>query len=548
MRLHVRLGILFGSLLVLVFAALAAILYWQARSAFVRRSAEQADRVTETALKIGDRRARELNESVAQLAGDFQIGILMRDARSAGASQKRLIDLLSARVRDGGLHELTAVSPDGVVLGRGHQPADFGDAAESAPLSVPYFRPQSSMLRIRLPVRLHSRGAGHIEVGLDLADDLSEMGRLFGGQVSLSAAGAAGSAGAPATRHAPGQFRFASSAEWRLSDGTVLADLIFESTDEESRQMFRNLIARGAAVLLVALLAAGIGVAAVARSVSRPVRQLAQAAAEISRGRRQLELPPAGGSEVGELADAFARMASSLDESQKKLLAAERLAAWQDAARMLAHEIKNPLSPIKTTASTLARAAQDKDPGLGRLAERGSVTILSEIGHLEKLLSEFSAFARFPSPHPAPGDFNAAVRAAVEQFREKVRHIRWVERYGDGIPPALIDAGMFAEVVRNLILNAAEAGAQLIHLQTARDARHAVLTLCDSGPGIDAGRRGSLFTPYFTTKSGGAGLGLAVSRKIMIEHGGDLTLLDASPFDDARGAAFRATLPLAAGR
>lgn len=560
MRLHVRLIRLFGGLLIFMALTLGVFLLRDVRRAFIQRNAEHASHLAELAIEQCNRRAKLLTDAVEDLSQDIQLQILMRDATNGGASQRKLIDLCANRMASSGLQELTAISPEGIVLARGHHTADFGDRILStetspAPGNI-YLQPESNILRFCQPVLIQNRQVGKIEGGLDLSDVLSEMGTLFSGEVALDSIMIPDSSRVrqpnPDAVFQDGfnsPFRYTVSKPWTLSDGTLLTQLVFSRTDEDSRRMVQHLIIRTGSLVLLVLAGGAFIVTRLSKAVTRPIQQLALAASEISRGSRHLNLPPPSHDEVGELTEAFSRMAASLDESQKKLLAAERLAAWQDAARMLAHEIKNPLSPIKTTASTLARAAQEKDAHLDKLAGRGAATILNEIAHLEKLLSEFSSFARFPSPKPSPADFNSAVRQTVESLRDKAKEIRFVERYAGNLPPAMIDPGMFSEVVRNLILNAVDAvgsaPARVIHIETSRENTHVVLTLADSGLGIPADKRRTLFTPYFTTKPGGTGLGLAVSRKIMIEHGGDLTLLDASPFADAAGAAFRAKLPLA---
>lgn len=544
MRLRLKLELVFGGLIVLVAAALAGSLYWQVRYSFVQRSEEQARALAKSAAQQGDRQAAALSETLTGLARDYQVGILFHEAVRNGSAQRRLIDLISSHAAQSALQELTAISPGGVILARGHRAADFGDEAESTPVGRPYLSPGSTMLRLRQNVYLQSHLVGQIEGGLDLSDDLAEMGRMFSGQVVFAAPG---SEAGPAT--VAGAFEFVTRSPWTLPDGTILADLVFSRTDETSRRSFQRLILQAGLVFLMVLVTAAYFIFKISYAVTRPIRLLADAASEISRGNRNLHLPARTPDEVGALTESFSRMAASLDESQKKLGAAERLAAWQDAARMLAHEIKNPLSPIKTTASTLARAAREGDPQLGSLTERGAATILNEIGQLEKLLAEFSSFARFPSPRPTPGDFNSVVKQTADSLRTKLKDVRWAETYAAHIPPALVDPGMFSEVVRNLILNAADAVCQapqkIIRIETSSDGRFAILTLADSGSGIEPDRQRTLFTPYFTTKPGGTGLGLAVSRKIAIEHGGDLVLLDTSPYPDASGAAFRAKVPLA---
>lgn len=543
MTLRLRLGLMFGGIMILVMTLLAGVLYWQARSVFVLRSEQEAGVLAEKAAREVERLTLTLGESIGRIGRDVQVGILLYEASEGGSAQRRLIDLLQSRAAENGLDELTAISADGVVLARGHRPAEFGDAAETAPVGSTHLTSGAAIMRLRLPVRLRSRHAGDIEGGMDLADDLAELGRLFSGRVFLSTGD---EKSGPESARTP--FDFVHATPLKLSDGTVLADLVFQKHDVETQTLFQRMIFQAGLIFLAALVAGGYAVMKISKTVSEPVRMLARVSGEFARTQKSPPLPVDAGGEIGELTRAFSLMMARIEESQNKLLAVERLAAWQDAARMLAHEIKNPLSPIKTTATILARAAEEKDPRLADLASRGASAVLAEITQLEKLLSEFSSFARFPAPKPAPADFNAVVQSVAAAFRDREKNLEWVEHYAQNIPACALDAGMSAEVVRNILKNAIEvmdsSPRRVIHLETSAQNGFAVLIVADSGPGVEPSRRNSLFTPYFTTKPGGTGLGLAVSRKIMIEQGGDLVLLDRSPFSDAPGAAFRASVPL----
>lgn len=553
MTYRTRLGFMFGGILIGVMLILAGVLYWQIRTTIVKKSADEAAALAATAAEKGERMAQTLSHTLEGMSRDVRLGILLREASDAGGSQRHLIDDLRRRVAEAGLNELTAVSADGIVLARGHRPAEFGDAAESMPIHIVHLQPGSTVLRLRVPVWLRARHVGDLEGGLDLSDELTELGRLFSGRVFLSTSP---DTDMPATAL---PFHFVTSKSLSLSEGNVLADLVFSRDDGEAREIFQRLIFQAGLIFLGALVIGGFVVAQMSETVARPVRMLAQAAADYARNRKPPELPAITPDEIGDLTRSFSRMVVQIEESRQKLVATERLAAWQDAARMLAHEIKNPLSPIKTTATILARAAAEGDPKLSALVERGTAMVLTEISHLEKLLSEFSSFARFPSPQPVPADFNVEVRRVVETFRDREKGIRWVERYAQSPPNVQLDPGMFSEVVRNLLQNAMDSislaesnrpvkedeGERLIHIETTCENDKMILTIADSGPGVSEERREKLFTPYFTSKPGGTGLGLAVSRKIMIEHQGDLVLLDYSPFSDALGATFRASVPTA---
>lgn len=552
MRLNVRLTLTFGALLIGITAALTAVLYHDVRGAFLERSSQQAQRLAAAAVGRAELRAEELTRLMNATARRVSLGILLNDAGSDRAAQRRLIDELATLTRVNNLAELTAIGPGGTVLARGHARADFGGTADSAPLGELHLADAAGagVLRLRLPVDVQGELVGVIEGGVELRDILDELGALFGGDVTLAADARGLPPGVHTTADASllrGSIRFSTVVPWTRAGGNVIAHLVLARTDVDTLQALRRFLLRALAVLALIFALGAAALWKLSAAVTEPLRKLTLAASQISQGRRDLDLPAPGGDEIGELSRSFGRMAGSLDETREKLLAAERLGAWQDAARMLAHEIKNPLSPIKTTAGTLARAAEQSDPQLAALAQQGARTVLAEIAQLEKLLAEFTSFARFPAPKLAPADLDAVVRDTVAAFRAGDPRIRWDERLGGGARVAL-DDGLFREVLKNLFLNAADAmggtAANIIRIETSRDGDTAVVTVADNGPGIDASKRADLFKPYFTTKSHGTGLGLAVCRKIMIEHGGDIRLLDASPWPDINGAAFQLKLPI----
>ncbi len=555
MPLRIRLSLLFGGLLLFVMVCLAAVLYWQIRSSFIQRSVEQVHLLARYGVDRGERHADRLRLRLTDMAGDAQIVLAIREAGRGGSAQRRLIDLLQVRTEQGLLAEITVISPDGVALARGHRPAEFGDTTDAkggAPESF-YLSPDGTRIHYRQPVRLGGREVGTIDGAVDLTEDIEKIGNQFSGSVRLKPH--ADGPEDPVTPSATAgiAFEFVAVQPWILPDKTTLADFVFHRIDHESRGVFQKLSIRVGAIFLATAAIGGFFIFRLADTVTRPIRKLARASADLSSGSRSLDLPSPAGDEIGDLTGAFSKMASTLDESRHKLLAAERLAAWQDAARMMAHEIKNPLSPIKTVATTISRAARDKDPALAALAERSADMVLNEIAHLEKLLSEFSQFARFPAPQIRPGNLVSTVKSVIDEFRQKHKAIVWIEHLDPALPPVRIDAGMFSEVIRNLILNAVDAVQSpamsrppAIRVETKLDAPYAVLTVSDSGPGVPAEILPKLFTPYQTTKSSGSGLGLAVSRKIMIEHGGDLIHLFPSPFPETPGAAFRASLLLEA--
>jgi len=277
-------------------------------------------------------------------------------------------------------------------------------------------------------------------------------------------------------------------------------------------------------VLLAAALAVGVAVVLSGR-IARPVRDLAGAAHALAAGESPRAVPAAGPDEVAELALAFNLMTEQLRESRERLLQAERVAAWREMARRLAHELKNPIFPIQLSIETLRRVLdQDTaDPAAFRaLFLESSDTILEELRVLRKIIEEFSDFARMPRPTPTPLDLNAVVDHTLDVYRPRADGVAVEADLSPDLPPVLADRDLVGRALGNLISNALDAmpeGGRL-RVRTAAAAAGVTVEIEDSGPGLNEEQKTRLFTPYYTTKRGGTGLGLAIVQGIVSDHGG----------------------------
>jgi len=239
-------------------------------------------------------------------------------------------------------------------------------------------------------------------------------------------------------------------------------------------------------------------------------------------------------------------------EDVTPLIRAQRVAAWRDVARRLAHEIKNPLTPIQLCAERMRRHFATAPPHARALSEECTTTIISEVESLKALVDEFAQFARMPAPRLVPTNLHALLDETLALYDGLFRAIHLEREYAADLPPVRLDAEQIKRVVINLIDNAVEAiggmepegpspAAGLITLRTRYEAANGVarITVADNGPGIPAGDREKLFMPYYSTKRRGSGLGLAIVRRIVIEHGGSIEVADNTP----RGTVFTIDLP-----
>ena len=220
------------------------------------------------------------------------------------------------------------------------------------------------------------------------------------------------------------------------------------------------------------------------------------------------------------------------------LIRAQRVAAWRDVARRLAHEIKNPLTPIQLSAERLRRHFGGAPPNARALVEECTDTIVAEVESLKALVDEFAQFARMPAPRASPSDLNAVLTETLAIYDGLFKTVRIERAFAADLPPVRLDAEQIKRVVINLVDNAVEAmggrdgapGGQIV-VSTERDAAAGVarIVIADNGPGISAGDRDKLFMPYYSTKRRGSGLGLAIVRRIVVEHGGSIEVTDNEP-------------------
>jgi nitrogen fixation/metabolism regulation signal transduction histidine kinase len=250
-----------------------------------------------------------------------------------------------------------------------------------------------------------------------------------------------------------------------------------------------------------------------------------------------------------------------------ELLTAQRAAAWSEVARRIAHEIKNPLTPIQLSAERIARqfgmrvngsgeylsahggngnASEDDAEELKRVVEECTTSITREVAGLKALVDEFSRFARMPNPQRAPGDLNEVIRQASLLYEDRLNGAELRLQLADNLPMAMLDGGQIKRVFVNLTDNALEAlapdGERHVTIATSYDAARETLVaqVEDTGEGIPMSDIKRLFQPYYSTRGRGTGLGLAIVQRIISEHGGRIYAEANQP----RGARFVIELPV----
>jgi len=209
------------------------------------------------------------------------------------------------------------------------------------------------------------------------------------------------------------------------------------------------------------------------------------------------------------------------------------VAAWREVARRLAHEIKNPLTPIQLSAERLRRKLADVSPPLQELVQECTSTIIGEVESLKGLVDEFSQFARMPAPRAVATGLHGFLNDTLALYDGLFASVEFRKHYDAAVSQVRLDPEQMKRVMINLIDNAIEAMGRngTIVIETSRDTSQSLvrIVVSDTGPGIPAAERDKLFLPYYSTKGRGSGLGLAIVRRIVAEHGGSIDVTDNVP-------------------
>ena len=232
--------------------------------------------------------------------------------------------------------------------------------------------------------------------------------------------------------------------------------------------------------------------------------------------------------EVAYLVDSFNQMAEELQTSRENLQRAERAAAWRDVARQVSHEIKNPLTPIEFSIYRLESSLPEKWLAHDDLHESLRI-IKEEISSIRRIANTFSQFAKMPESELKPGNITAIVRESVNLFRNEAAIKKITLATTGDIKPVSMDAQQLKGVFHNLIKNAIEAGTAKdeinVSVEALRSEHHSVqISITDHGCGMTEETKKRIFDPYFTTKQDGSGIGLFLAQRILMEHGGAISV------------------------
>lgn len=301
------------------------------------------------------------------------------------------------------------------------------------------------------------------------------------------------------------------------------------------------LLVGGGGILLAILLSSWA-----AARVTRPVEQLALAAQEVAAGNWNARVEVTGDDEIGQLADSFNRMTTELLSQKERLIQSERVAAWRELARRLAHELKNPLFPLQLTVENLLRAREQSAEQFDEVFRESSRTLLGEISNLKAIIGRFSEFSKMPQPQWQKVQINDVVRGVAQLFQAQLQApgrpaIACRLELDENLELIAADPELLHRALSNLVLNAMDAmpNGGTLTLRTRGGHGKVVIEVTDTGSGLTREECERIFTPYYTSKQHGTGLGLAIVQSVVSDHGGRISVHS----EPGKGTTFVIELP-----
>jgi two-component system nitrogen regulation sensor histidine kinase NtrY len=326
----------------------------------------------------------------------------------------------------------------------------------------------------------------------------------------------------------------------------LLGVLLAGSSQKELVLLTRQIVKISAAVAGAAILIGLLVSWWVSSRITRPVEELAEGAREVASGRWDTRIDVRGSDEIGQLATAFNDMTRTLASQKEKLVQTERVAAWRELARRLAHELRNPLFPLQITVENLQRARQLEAKQFLEVFNESTATLKAELSNLNTIVGRFSDFSKMPAPQFTQVHVNEALRNAVRlfepQFNEVGKPTITPEFFlTEPLPEIEADPDLLHRAFQNLVLNALDAmpSGGTLTVRTSEQAGNVRIEVADTGKGLTPEECSRLFTPYYTTKLQGTGLGLAIVQSVISDHHGTISVSS----EQGRGATFRIELP-----
>jgi len=318
------------------------------------------------------------------------------------------------------------------------------------------------------------------------------------------------------------------------------------SSRRELVQLTKEIRKTAAAVAAAALFVGLLVSFWISARITKPVEELTEGAREVATGRWDTRIEVRGSDEVGQLAVAFNDMTRTLASQKERLLQTERVAAWRELARRLAHELRNPLFPMQITVENLQKARRLDAKQFLEVFNESTATLKAELANLNTIVGRFSDFSKMPAPRFVRVNVNEVLRNAVRLFEPQFTAvgkptITQEPFLTDPLPEIDADPDLLHRAFQNLVLNAMDAmpAGGTLTLRTSEHEGYVRIEVADTGKGLTPEECKRLFTPYYTTKQMGTGLGLAIVQSVVSDHHGNISVTS----EEGHGTTFRIDLP-----
>ena len=563
-------------------AAVALLVQWVTRNAFEKAENQRTASLVAQFQREFTRRGEDVARRVEAIASSDAVVRMAGALNGTTSDSAEYFDLAHTMAESHQLDFLEIVDGRGTIVSSAQWPAKFGypepafesisGPAEQAPFLKLEELQDSSALGFFTARAVHVGDRSVYVIGgqrldrnflgaLDLPADMRTLlyqnrGDHFSADLLLDPA----LGNAPDVKH-PAE-KFAPLIDAVRQYNQEISGIVDWSADREDEEVFHAIPLRGVAkdhpllgILLIgnsrrsyvelkrrirdsALLAGGGGIVlaillsswASAR-VTRRVEDLARAAQDVASGHWDASVEVEGQDEVAQLAESFNRMTSELLAQKERLVQSERVAAWRELARRLAHELKNPLFPLQLTVENLVRARSQSPEVFDEIFRESSETLLAEISNLKGIIGRFSEFSKMPQPQLQPININDVVEAVARLFQAQF-HTQGKEaiqcrlELGPHLEPIAADPELLHRALSNLVLNAMDAmpNGGTITLRTLGEDGKTLVQVSDTGTGLTPEEAERIFTPYYTSKQHGTGLGLAIVQSVVSDHGGTISV------------------------
>jgi signal transduction histidine kinase len=329
-------------------------------------------------------------------------------------------------------------------------------------------------------------------------------------------------------------------------NGELLGALLVGSSRGDLVLLTRHIVRIAAVVAAAAILIGLLLTFWVSARITRPIEELAEGAREVAAGHWDTRINLNGSDETGQLAKAFNHMTQTLTSQRERLVQTERVAAWRELARRLAHELRNPLFPLQITIENMQRARQLSHDQFLEVFNESTATLKAELANLNSIVNRFSDFSKMPAPDFSRVDINETIRSAVRlfepQFHEVGKPNITTEYFlKEGLLDIDGDPELLHKAFQNLVLNALDAmpSGGTLTFRTAETRSGIRIEVADTGKGLTPEECSRLFTPYYTTKQQGTGLGLAIVQSVVSDHRGTISVSS----EEGHGTMFHIELP-----